>query len=43
MTVGEIVKMYDGSYYVYVNVQGTMEKLPQVNCLAQLWLEIRQG
>jgi hypothetical protein len=43
MQIGEVIKLKDGHYYVVVNYQGTLEKLPEIKWYAHLYLEIRQG
>jgi hypothetical protein len=43
MIVGEIVQLKDKSYYVAVNKEGTLEKLPKIKWYGLLLNEIKQG
>lgn len=42
MIVGECFKLKD-CYYIVVNQQGTLEKLPKANLIKRFIIEIRQG
>jgi len=42
MIIGEIIKAQSG-FYIVLNVEGTLEKLPDIKWPFRLWLEIRQG
>ena len=42
MQIGDIIKI-DRKIYVYVNKEGSLERLPNIKWYAHLYLEILQG